>query len=57
MRNQGIGELSCPTCPPREVHFALDIGQTIFFVRGIFKTILLPNLSDRNAIERIVLGI
>ena len=54
--NSGTADLSCAAkksasdaCPlraPREPHLAPDVGQTIFLVRRIFETILLPHLAD-----------
>jgi len=37
---------ACPVNAPREMYLALDVGQAVFFMSRIFKTILLPDLTD-----------
>jgi hypothetical protein len=57
--NSGAADLSCaakksahdagPLRAPREVRLAPDVGQTIFLVRRVFETVLLPDLADGDA--------
>jgi hypothetical protein len=57
--NSGTADLSqatknsarnaCPLRAPREVHLAPDVRQTIFLMRRVFETVLLPHLTDGDA--------
>lgn len=63
----GVADLLCaakkpardagPFRAPREVRHAPDIGQTIFLVRRVFETVLLPHLSDSDARKRSAVAI
>ena len=46
-----------PLRAPRELHRAPDVGQTIFLVRRVFETVLLPHLSNSDACKRSAGGI
>jgi hypothetical protein len=38
-----------PLLPRRKVHLPPVVGETIFLVRRVFETVLLPHLADGNA--------
>jgi len=65
--NSGAADLSCaakksprdagPLRAPREVRLSPDVGQTIFLVRRVFETVLLPHLADSDASEGFTGGV
>jgi len=46
-----------PVLTARKSHFTRTVCQTIFLVRHMFEAVLLPDLTDGDAHQRLVMGI